>query len=315
MSEFNLLAATRTLEKSMAYVLYRFLLSFGVGLGYLFAALAGAGTLVGFASLAKNASAIGPIGAVLGFAAFGYLMYKIRPFWLRVVKAPHLALLAAQAKGEALPAGKALVDFAKQRLAQKFPSASALFETDGRVRATLREIPTLLPQPQTVPIAHPKLKEFALKALGWLFARNHQSILAWHFYSGADDFRRTAATALPVQKQHYGTLLKYRLYASLFEVVGFAAAFPLLAIGIEKLVDGIPIAFGVWPYVFAGVFAWTLQAAFFEPIAEAAMMEAFFPLAAQGADPAEEEALAQHSEGFRALQQQEADKLDDEQHR
>jgi hypothetical protein len=303
MSEFNLLAATRTLEKSMAYVLYRFLLSFGVGLGYLLAALAGAGTLVGFASLAKNANAVGPFGAVLGFAAFGFLMYKARPFWLHGVKAPHLALLAAQARDEALPSGKALVDFARQRLAQKFPSSSALFETDRNVRKTLADIPALVPA-TAVPIAPPQWKQLLTKAIGYLYSRNHQSILAWHFYSGAEDFRQTAATALAVQKRHYATLLKYRIYASLFEVLGFVAAFPLLAAAFEKIVAGIPIAFGVWPYAFAGVFAWTLKAAFFEPIAEAAMMASFFPLAEKGAEPKQEAELAKDSEAFRALRQQ-----------
>lgn len=303
MSEFNLLAATRTLEQSMAYVLYRFLLSFGVGLGYLFAALAGAGTLVGFAFLAKNAGAVGPFGATLGFAGFGYLMYKARPFWLHAVKAPHLALLAAQAKGEPLPSGKALVDFAKQRLAQKFPGTSGLFELDGHIRRTLADIA----EPASAalaPAGNPQVKKYLAQALGWLYSRNHQSVLAWLFYSGAEDVRQATAGALTVQKQHFATLLKYRLYASLFEVVGFIAAFPLLAIAFEKLVAGIPIAFGIWPYVFAGVFAWTLKAAFFEPIAEAAVMGSFFPLAAQGADPAQEAELATRSEAFRAIRQQ-----------
>lgn len=303
MSEFNLLAATRTLEQSMAYVLYRFLLSFGAGLGYLLAALAGAGTLVGFAFLAKNAGAIGPFGATLGFAAFGYLMYKARPFWLHAVKAPHLALLAAQAKGDILPSGKALVDFAKQRLAEKFPGVSALSELDGHIRRTLADIAA----PAAAALAssgHPRVKKFLAQALGWLYSRNHQTVLAWLFYSGAEDVRQAAAGALAVQKEYFATLLKYRVYASLFEVLGFVAAFPLLAVAFEKLVAGIPIAFGPWPYVFAGVFAWTLKAAFFEPIAEAAMMAGFFPLAGQGADPEQEVDLAQQSEAFRAIRRQ-----------
>lgn len=303
MSEFNLLAATRTLEKSMAYVLHRFLLSFGVGLGYLFAALAGAGTLVGFAFLAKNAGAVGPFGATLGFGAFGYLMYKLRGSWLHAVKAPHLALLAAQAKGEPLPTGKALVDFAKQQLVQKFPGSSGLFELDSHIRSTLAGIAESA-SASLIPSANPRIRKYLIQAIGWLYSQNHQSVLAWLFYSGAKEAGPAAETALAAQKQHYGTLLKYRIYASLFEITGFAAAFPLLSIGFDKLVAGIPIAFGWWPWIFGGVFAWTLKAAFFEPIAEAAVMDGFFPLIAESssgtrdepADVPSEEPTAGHSD-------------------
>jgi hypothetical protein len=301
MSDFNLLAATRTLETSMAYVLYRFLLSFTVGLGYLMASLAAAGTLVGFAFLAKNAGAVGPFGAALGFAGFGYLMYKFRGTWLRAVKAPHLALLAAQLKGETLPTGKALIDFAKQRANERFPSARPLFETDQAIQQALADIPAT--DSVTRAIGHPRLKAWASKALGFLYSRNHQSILGWHCYSGGADLKLSALGALAVQRQHYGILLKYRIYATVFEVLGFIAAFPLLSIAFTEMVSGIPIAFGIWPEVFGGVFAWTLKAAFFEPIAEAAMMQAFFPLAEQGADPGQAAELSKESEAYRSLRQ------------
>lgn len=285
MSEFNLLAATRTLEKSMPFVLYRFLLCFGIGLGYLLATLGGAGTLVGFASLTKNANALGPIGAVLGFAAFGFLMYKLRPSWLHGVKAPHLAVLAAQAKGEPLPSGMALVEFAKQRLAQSFPSKSRLFELDRSLQHTLADMAGSAFATRA-PAGGPWVTKVLAAAVRVLYSRNHQSILAWHFYSNAEDSSQAAATALAAQKAHFAALLKYRIYATVFEMMGFAAALPLLTIAFQKMVAGIPIAVGMWPYVFGAVFAWTLKAAFFEPIAEAALMESFFPLVEEDADPA-----------------------------
>ena len=52
MWDFNLMAAVRSIETSMAYVLYRLAFCLGAALGYLLATLAGAGTLVGFGSLA-----------------------------------------------------------------------------------------------------------------------------------------------------------------------------------------------------------------------------------------------------------------------
>jgi hypothetical protein len=302
MWDFNLLAATRTIEKSMPFVLYRLLICLGSGLGYLFATLAGAGTLIGFGSLAKNANALGSFGAVLGFVAFGYLMYKIRPFWLHGVKAPQLAVLADQAKGETLPVGKALVDYAKQRLARSFPSSSELSELDRKIQRTLIEIPALHPSTGGAP-QNPQM----VKLVGWIIGRlsalNHQSILAWHFYSGAENPWRTAVTGLAVQHRYFAALVKNRLFATLFQWLGFAAAFPLILVAIQKMTAGLPISVGFWAYVFAAVFAWTLKAAFFEPIAEAAMMQCFFPLAEQGADPQQTAELEQRSEAFREIRQ------------
>ncbi|MGZ8217473.1 hypothetical protein [Methylomagnum sp.] len=274
MSNFSLLAATRTIEKSMPFVLYRFAICFGVGLGFLLATLAGAGTLIGFGSLAKNAIAIGPLGAALGFAAFGYLMYKVRPVWLHGIQAPLLKLLADLAKGQTLPGGNAQIDYAKRQVSESFPSRSGLFEADRNVRSDLADLAaSAAPVVVDSPVA-----KYQAKALGYLFGRNHQTILAWYFFAGAGDFQRTAAAGLAIQKQHYAALLKYRIIATIFEVVGLVAAYPLLLIGIEKLVSGIPINMGFWPYLFAGVFSWTLKAAFLEPIAEAAMLDGFFPL-------------------------------------
>ena len=275
MSEFNLLAATRTLERSMPFVLYRFMVSFGIALGYLLATLAGAGTLVGFASLGKNASTMGPFGAVLGFAAFAFLMYKFRPRGFHGVKVPHLAVLAAQAKGETLPLGKALVEFAKQRSAQSFPSVSSLWEVDRNLRNALAEIAG----PADVATANnPRRGKFLTVAVRALYAKNDQSILAWYFYSGADNFSEAAEAALAAQKQGYKALLRDRIYATVFEVLGFAAVLPLLSIAFLKLVADIPMDVGFWPYVFGAVFAWSLKAAFLEPIAEAAIMANFITL-------------------------------------
>jgi len=110
MWDFDLMAAVRAIEKSMAYVLYRFAICLGAALGYLLATLAGAGTLVGFGSLAKHASSLGPLGAIIGFALIAWLMYKLRPTWLNAVNVRQLALLSDQERGEMLPGGKAQIE-------------------------------------------------------------------------------------------------------------------------------------------------------------------------------------------------------------
>lgn len=299
MSSLDLMAATRAIEKSMPFVVFRLLISMGAALGFLFATLSGAGTLVGFGSLTRNALALGPVGATIGFALFGFLMYRLRPLWLDVVKAPQLALLADQAGGIMLPSGKALVDYAKRRQAESFPSRSSLFELDEQIRETLRDIAASQTTPdESKPSG---LAPWLAKARERLSALNHQTVLAWHFRSGSDNPYRTAADALAVALQHHAAMTRNRLYASAFAWLGALAAYPLLLVGIQKLVADIPVNMSVWPLVFAGVFAWAIKTAFFDAIVEAAMAQWFFPLATQGADPGVADELALHSTAFANL--------------
>ena len=308
MWDFNLLAATRTIETSMPFVVYRLLICLGAALGFLLATLAGAGTFVGFGSLARNALALGPFGAVAGFAVFGFLMYKIRPVWLHVVKAPQLALIADQAKGTALPTGKALIEYAKRRQMECFPSTSALFELDQHIQDTLKDIAAFRPL-GLIKLDHPQARKYLTEAEKRLSALNHQTLLAWHFYSGSDNPWRTATQGLALVDRHFAALTRNRLTITVFSWMGFLAAYPLLLAGIQGLVSGIPVNLSFWPYVFAGVFAWALKAAFFDAIAEAAMTQCFFPLASQEAGVAPSAELEQRSVAFRHIQQKAGEML------
>lgn len=294
MSQFSLMAATRHLEKSMPFVLYRFALTFGIGFGYLFVSLCGAGIAIAFDYLGKNPNAFAPYGAVAGFAIFGVVMYKTRPWWLHLVTIRQLALLAEQAQGQQLPHGKAQLDHAKQRVNHSFPSTSGLFALDQQLQTALAELP------EAPALSHPQAAKAGQWLLGQLSALNHQTILALHFYSDATNPWQTAAQGVAIQHRHLAALLKYRLYAFGFAWLGFIAAFPLLTRGLEMLTSDFPFQLGIWAYIFGGVFSWTLKAAFFEPIGEAAMMQALFPLAASvTADDAQ--ALAQHSASVKAI--------------
>ena len=303
MWDFDLMAAVRAIEKSMAYALYRLMLCFGAALGYLLATLAGAGTLVGFGSLAKNALALGPLGALIGFALFAWLMFKIRPTWLNVVNVPQLALLADQTRGVSLPSGKAQVDHAKRRQAESFPSTRRkLFELDEAVRQTQADMAALHPCPK-LPADRPAISNLAMNLVRRLSALNDQTLLAWHLYTGSDNPWRSAAKGLAVQEQHFAAMIRNRLVATVFAWLGLLAAYPLFLAGIEILIDDIPINFSFWPKVFAGVFAWAVKAAFFDAIAEAAMMQVFIPWAEQEPGTSAEETLARRSASYREILQ------------
>jgi len=285
MWDFNLLAATRIIEKSMPFVLYRLLVCLAVAFAYVFMTAAGAGTAIGLGSLSQNPTAFATAGALAGFIGCAFLMYKLRGNFLYNIKAGNLALLAEQSKGQPIPEGKAQIDYAKQLVVQRFPSASGLVELDYTIKQTLQKLPEACLASSLNKLNNPGLSGALSWIAGRIFAANHQAVLAWHFFSGADNAWQSARDVLAVHIQHFSRLLKNRLYLSLFELLGFATGFAVLLIPIKSITDALPVSIGLWQYVFAAAFAWTLKAAFFEPIAQAAMAQTVFTLIEQGIDP------------------------------
>lgn len=301
MWDFDLMAAIRAIEKSMAYVLYRLGLCLGVAFGYLLATLGGAGTLVGFGSLEKNAISLGPIGAVIGFVAFAFLMTRIRTVWLRIVDLPQLGILADQWDGKMLPTARALLTYAKERLDGAYESTSKLNELDLSVRDVLTDLSkrhTCAKLDKT----EGSLAQIQLYIAARISSLNHRTLLAWHFMSGHQDPWRSAAEALEVYDRHFSSMLRNRAILMAFTWLGFFTALPLLHKGIEILVSDIPIQMGPWPLIFGGVFSWAIKAAFFDAIAEAAMLDYFFPIARREAGSTTGSSLNQNSSAFAALE-------------
>jgi len=301
MWDFDLMAAIRAIEKSMAYVLYRLGLCLGVAFGYLMATLGGAGTLVGFGSLEKDAISLGPIGAAIGFIAFAFLMTRIRTLWLRVVDLPQLGILADQWDGRVLPTARALLTYAKERLDGAYSSTSQLNELDLLVQEVLTDRVRQHPCPK-LNGGNGVLTQISLKLTARVSRLNHRTLLAWHYMSGHPDPWRSAAEALEVLDHHFLAMLRNRAILTAFTWLGFFLAVPLLDKGIEILVSDIPIHMGPWPLIFAGVFSWSIKAAFFDAIAEAAMLDFFFPIARREAGGLTGSSLSQNSPAFAALQ-------------
>lgn len=301
MWDFDLMAAIRAIEKSMAYVLYRLGLCLGVAFGYLLATLGGAGTLVGFGSLEKNAISLGPIGAIIGFIAFAFLMTRIRTLWLRIVDLPQLGILADQWDGKLLPSARALLNYAKERLDGAYNSSSRLNELDQSVREVLADLSKQHPCPK-LQSEEGLGAQMQLQITTRIASLNHRTLLAWHFMSGHSDPWRSAAEALEVYDRHFSSMLRNRAILTAFTWIGFFLALPLLQKGIEILVSDIPIHMGPWPFIFGGVFSWAIKAAFFDAIAEAAMLDYFFPIARREAGSPSESSLVQSSPAFAVLQ-------------
>lgn len=273
MWNFNLLQATRAVEKTMPFVLFRWLMYLGVAGGLLFATLGGAGTAIGLSSLSSNPTLFANLGAIAGFAGFLWAYHKLRRTLFYHVDGPHLLLLAKIASGEVLPQGKAQIDYSKQLMSKIFPSSSGLFALQRNVAEAFAALPRLL-APGLVNHAQPQIAT-ALGALyAWIGSLNSDVVIArisstptqQDFAAVAEVERAAGAQAL---------LLRNRLSLIAVEFIGLVLSYAVLLVPSKSIAAMLPADTGIWPYVFALVFAWNIKASFLVPISQAAMLQVF----------------------------------------
>jgi len=298
MWNFNLLAATRTVEAAMPFMLYRLAVCLGTAVASLLAALAGAGTLIAFASFSAKPGGMANVGAALGLGAFAFIVHCYRASLFFNIQAGHLALLAELARGAKLPQGKAQIELAKQKAGQVFASP-AIFQDIGE---TARQVLQALPA-RYCPFLDRLANRQAATVLGYLAGKlmqtSAQALLALSFRDGQANPWQAVRDGLLAQARHFDLLSKNRFYLLAFEYLGLAAAYLAMLYPVDSAVALLPVDVGVWRYAFALIFAWSLKASFLEPIATTALAGLYFDLAERG--DGEAEALETYSEAFRKI--------------
>ena len=306
MANINLLTATRSVEATMPFMLYRLAVCLGTALAALFAALFGAGTFIAFASFSAKPGSVGNVGAVLGLAAFAYLIWRFRAYLFFNIQAGHLALLAELSKGTKLPQGKAQVDLAKAKAAQLFPSASGFHEISEAAKSVLQALPARR-CPWVARLANRELAGHLGRAEGWVARSGGQALLSLIFLNLDKNPWASVRLGLILQAKHFDTLSKSLLAVLAFQGLGLIAAYFAMLYPVDSAVSLLPASVNVgwWRYAFALIFAWGLKAAFLEPIATAALADVYAKLASQddGAGDAEAKELEECSEAFRKITQ------------
>ena len=302
MWKFNLLAATRTVEATMPFMLYRLAVCLGVAFACLFAALAGAGTFIAFASFSAKPGSIANFGALAGISVLAFFLYRYRASLFFNIKAGHLALLAELTLGKKLPQGKQLIELAKQLASQRFPNAADFFEIDEAVQQVLYALPT-----KHCPYIGQQTNKNLAKLLGalagWFAQTGSQGLLALSFVAKETNPWESARSGLVLHLRHFDLLSRSRLYLLAFEFLGLLIAYVAMLYPVDSAVSLLPVDVGVWRYGFALIFAWSLKVAFLEPIATTALAELYFNLAKQEGGVSEKEIseLVSCSEAFNKI--------------
>lgn len=276
--DFSLGRTLSLLRKTAPFIVLRLVIFFAITLAYVIGTGGGAGIgyLVGKAG--DNPEGVAFWGAFGGFGLVSGILYLLREYLLYLVKAGHIAVLVQLIDDKPIPAGRSQIDYATAEVKSRFAEASTLFAIDQIIKGVLKAINGLLltiGRFLPVPGLEPLLR-FINKVINLSLTYVDEVILAYNIRIGSENPWASSRDALVLYAQNYGRMVKNALFLA---VIVWLAAFVifLLVLGpVAALVGLFPGIAGFWTMVIAIVFALALKAAIVDPLAMAALIQAYF---------------------------------------
>ena len=310
MMDFKLGQVISLLLKTTPFLVFRFLIYFGITIAYVLITGIGAGIGFGVGSIAGGAEAGGLWGGMFGFGIASVGVYLIREYLLYMVKAGHIAVLVELMEGKELPGGKGQIDYAQGIVRERFAQSSVLFGLDQLIKGVLKAfnrafftIANFLPIPGIQGIAG-----FINTIVNLSLTYLDEVILAYNMKTKAENPWAASRTALILYAQNYKAFLKNAFWLA-FVIWGLTfLVFLLVLAPVAGLVSLFPGAAGPLVFIIAVVFAWGVKQAVIEPVGMTALMQVFFTVTeGQEANPEWEGKLDKVSKKFSELKDKAGD--------
>lgn len=310
MMDFKLGQIISLLLKTTPFLVFRFLIYFGITLAYVLITGLGAGIGFGIGAIGGGAEAGGLWGGIFGFGLASAGVYLIREYLLYMVKAGHIAVLVELMEGRELPGGKGQIDYAQGIVRERFAQSSILFGLDQLIKGVLKAfnrafftIANFLPIPGIQGIA-----SFINTIINLSLTYLDEVILAYNMKTRAENPWAASRTALILYAQNYKAFLKNAFWLA-FVIWGMTfLVFLLVLAPVAGLVSLFPGSAGALTLIIAVVFAWGIKQAVIEPIGMTALMQVFFNVTeGQQANPEWEGKLDKVSKKFSELKDKAAD--------
>ncbi len=278
MMDFKIGEIISLLLKTMPFLIFRFLIYFGITLAYVLITGIGAGVGYGVGAIGGSAEGGTFYGGLIGFGIAGAIMYFIREYLLYLVKAGHIAVLVELMEGRSLPGGKGQIDYAQGIVRERFAESSVLFGVDQLIKGVLKAfnrafftIANFIPIPGVQGIAK-FINTIVTLSLTYL----DEVILAYNIKTKSDNPWASSRTALVLYAQNYKAFLKNAFWLA-FVIWGMTfLVFLLILAPVAGLVSLFPGAAGPLALIVALVFAWGIKQAVIEPLGMTALMQVFF---------------------------------------
>lgn len=304
MKDFQIGTVISLLGKTAPFLIFRFLIYFGITLAFVLTTGIGAGMGYGAGSIFGDAATGGMYGGLLGFGVASAVMYFLREYLLYMVKAGHIAVLVEVMEGGEIPHGKGQIEHAQNAVRERFAEASVLFGVDQLIKGVLKSfnrafftIAAILPIPGLE-----GLVKFLNKIIEMSLTYLDEVILAHNIRTGSDNPWESARTALVLYAQNYPTFLRNAAILSIIIWGLTLLVFMLILAPVAALVALFPGSAGPLTFIVAVVFAWGVKQAVIEPFGMTALMQVYFKVTRdQQPNPEWEQKLESVSDKFGEL--------------
>jgi hypothetical protein len=284
MADVSVARAVTLMGQTLPLVLARLAVHAGIAAALVVAAAMGAGFGQGIGAFGTEGfqSQAAFWGAAIGLAAVTVTVVMQRDRLLRDVAAAHAAGMVAVLGGHDLPRGRAQVEWAFDRLRDRFGDAAAQAVVSDMVAEVVREAVRALAQPATPPDgAGGSLRDRA----GRVLLRTAEGkvpllVLALAMAAPGDNPWASLRAALAQLATHAGPVLRL---AARLRLAGWAAAAAVFGLmltpgaAIAALLPGEPAGAGL---VFAGILAWAVKGALIDPLLDGCLLPPVLDMAA-----------------------------------
>lgn len=301
MKDFQIGTVIGLLRRTAPFLVFRFLIYFGITLGYVLAAGIGAGIGYTAGAVFGDTGAGGAWGGMIGLGIAGGVMYFLREYLLYMVKAGHIAVLVEIMDGGEVPGGRGQIDYAQSVVKERFAESNVLFAVDQLIKGVIKAfnrafftLAMILPIPGIEGVV-----KFINTVIRLSLTYLDEVILAYNIRTKSDNPWASSRSALILYAQNYKAFLKNAVFLALIIWGLTLVVFLLILAPVAGLVALFPGSAGALTFVIALVFAWGVKQAVIEPFAMTALMQVFFKVTeGQQPDPEWERKLESVSNKF-----------------
>lgn len=306
MIDFKIKDVFVALWKTKEFMLFRFLIYFGITIGYIIGTGTGAGIgwSVGSVAGGEDGSATGLLyGMFGGFAIVSGVLYYVREYLLYMVKAGHIAVILKHMDGEEIPSGKGQITYAQGIVKERFKEASVLFLVDQAIKKVVKFITSLFSGIMTfLPIIPKPIVSFINTVVKNSVTYVDEIILAYNIKNEIDNPWEGSKKAIVLYAQNYKTFLKNAVFVTVISWILTLLVIILTWGPIAAMLKMGNYDLGYMPLIIAVVASISIKAALIDPFAMTALMQVFFKVTeGQEPNPEWEAKLEKGSKKFREM--------------
>jgi len=286
LKNFSISTTIGLLRKTAPFLIFRFLIYFGITVGYFLLTGFGAGIGYGAGMIFGEAGGGAAYGGFFGFTGASAILYLIREYLLYIVKAGHIAVLVEVMDGGEIPDGRGQIEYAQGVVRERFAESSTLFAVDQLIKGVLKAfnkvffaVATFIPIPGIEGLA-----KFLSTVFRLSLTYMDEVILAYSIRTRSTNPWASSRDAIVLYAQNYKIFLKNSVVLALI-IWGLTAVVFLLVLGpVAGMVAMFPGTAGPMTFLLTLVFTWGIKEAIIEPFGMTALMQVFFK-ATEGQQP------------------------------